>query len=434
MTDASTDQKPRIRLTALSHGAGCACKLGPAELTQVLRHVPGIRDPRVLVDAATRDDAAVFRLTDSRAIVATVDFFTPIVDDARAWGAIAAANALSDVYAMGGTPLFALNLVGWPRETLPPELLGEVLEGAAEVTDRAKCLVLGGHSIDSQEPLFGMVVIGEVHPDRMLTNAGACAGDRLVLTKPIGTGILSTALKRDALLESGMADAVRVMTTLNDTAARAALTVGVSAGTDVTGFGLLGHLGNILRASEVGAELVFDEIPFLAHARNLAARGVVPGGTKRNFEAAAGVEWDDDIAPADRLLLADAQTSGGLLLAVPPENETALVEAPPHGRDAGGRGDRPAHRGTDRLGPGRPARLILPVASFRWTADRMDQLERATRDQLRVALMRRGTEYVVTALRLTTFDRRDVLVGRLPMTGEEITLRLDEVDSFQVVG
>jgi selenide,water dikinase len=281
MTDASTDQKPRIRLTALSHGAGCACKLGPAELTQVLRHVPGIRDPRVLVDAATRDDAAVFRLTDSRAIVATVDFFTPIVDDARAWGAIAAANALSDVYAMGGTPLFALNLVGWPREKLPPELLGEVLGGAAEVTERAKCLVLGGHSIDSEEPLFGMVVIGEVHPDRMLTNAGACAGDRLVLTKPLGTGILSTALKRDALLESGM----------------------------------------------VGAELVFDEVPFLAHARNLAARGVVPGGTKRNFEAAAGVEWDDDIAPADRLLLADAQTSGGLLLAVPPENEAALVEA-----------------------------------------------------------------------------------------------------------
>jgi len=161
----------------------------------------------------------------------------------------------------------------------------------------------------------------------MLTNAGACAGDALVLTKPLGTGILSTALKRDALLESGMADAVRVMTTLNDTAARAALAVGVSAGTDVTGFGLLGHLGNILRASEVGAELVFDEIPFLAHARNLAARGVVPGGTKRNMEAAAAVEWAEDITHADRLLLADAQTSGGLLLAVPKENEAALVEA-----------------------------------------------------------------------------------------------------------
>jgi selenide,water dikinase len=327
MTDTTTGTNPKVRLTALSHGAGCACKLGPAELTQVLRHVPGIRDPRVLVDAATRDDAAVFRLSEDRAIVATVDFFTPIVDDARDWGAIAAANALSDVYAMGGTPLFGLNLVGWPRDALPPELLGEVLDSAAQVAERAGCLVLGGHSIDSREPLFGMVVVGEVHPDRMLTNAGACAGDRLVLTKPLGTGILSTALKRDALLETGMAEAVRVMTTLNDGAARAALAVGVSAATDVTGFGLLGHLGNILRGSEVGAELAFDAIPLLAHARNLVARGIVPGGTKRNLEAAAGVEWADDIPPSDRLLLADAQTSGGLLLAVPAENEAALVEA-----------------------------------------------------------------------------------------------------------
>jgi selenide,water dikinase len=327
MTDTTTGTNPKVRLTALSHGAGCACKLGPAELTQVLRHVPGIRDPRVLVDAATRDDAAVFRLSEDRAIVATVDFFTPIVDDARDWGAIAAANALSDVYAMGGTPLFGLNLVGWPRDALPPELLGDVLDSAAQVAERAGCLVLGGHSIDSREPLFGMVVVGEVHPDRMLTNAGACAGDRLVLTKPLGTGILSTALKRDALLETGMAEAVRVMTTLNDGAARAALAVGVSAATDVTGFGLLGHLGNILRGSEVGAELAFDAIPLLAHARNLVARGIVPGGTKRNLEAAAGVEWADDIPPSDRLLLADAQTSGGLLLAVPAENEAALVEA-----------------------------------------------------------------------------------------------------------
>jgi selenide,water dikinase len=172
-----------------------------------------------------------------------------------------------------------------------------------------------------------LAVIGEVHPDRLLTTAGACAGDRLVLTKPLGTGILATALKRDALLETGMAEAVRVMTTLNDGAARAALAVGVSAATDVTGFGLLGHLGNILRGSEVGAELAFDAIPLLAHARNLVARGIVPGGTKRNLEAAAGVEWADDIPPSDRLLLADAQTSGGLLLAVPAENEAALVEA-----------------------------------------------------------------------------------------------------------
>jgi selenide,water dikinase len=297
-------------------------------LAQVLRHVPGVQDPRVLVDAATRDDAAVFRLTETRALVATVDFFTPIVDDPRAWGAIAAANALSDVYAMGAAPLFGLNLIGWPRDTLPLELLAEVLGGATEITGRAGCLVLGGHSIDTVEPLFGMVALGEVHPDRMLTNAGACAGDRLVLTKPLGTGILATALKRDALTESGMSEAVRVMTTLNDGAARAALEVGVSAATDVTGFGLLGHLGNMLEASGVGAELAYEPVPLLPHAWNLASRGVVPGGTQRNLEAADGVvEWADDLQPADRLLLADAQTSGGLLLAVPAENEAALLEA-----------------------------------------------------------------------------------------------------------
>src|SRR3954447_25124505 len=327
MTETSTEPTPRIRLTALSHGAGCACKLGPAELTQVLRHVPGIRDPRVLVDAATRDDAAVYRLSDSRAIVATVDFFTPIVDDARAWGAIAAANALSDVYAMGGTPLFALNLVGWPREKLPFEVLGEVLAGAAEVTERARCLMLGGHSIDVLEPLFGLVVIGEVPPDRALTNAGACADDVLVLTKPLGTGILATALKRDALLEAGMADAVRSMTTLNEGAARAALKVGVSAATDVTGFGLLGHLGNILAASRLGAEIAYESLPILPHALNLATRGLVPGGTQRNLAAADQVEWADDVTPAERVLCVDAQTSGGLLLAVPPENVAALLAA-----------------------------------------------------------------------------------------------------------
>ena len=281
----------------------------------------------MLVDAATRDDAAVFRLSADRALVATVDFFTPIVDDAAQWGAIAAANALSDVYAMGGTPLFALNLVGWPREKLPFELLGEVLKGAAEVAERAGCPIVGGHSIDSPEPKFGMVVIGEVHPDRMLTNAGACAGDVLVLTKPLGTGILTTALKRDALLEAGMAEAVRSMTALNDGAAQAALRIGVSAATDVTGFGLLGHLGNMLDASEVAAEIAFEALPILPHALNLAARGIVPGGTQRNLEAAKDVDWADDLALHERVLCVDAQTSGGLLLAVPRENEDALLAA-----------------------------------------------------------------------------------------------------------
>lgn len=266
-------------------------------------------------------------LSPERALVATVDFFTPIVDNPAAWGAIAVANALSDIYAMGATPLFGLNLVGWPRDRLPFEVLGEVLSGAAEVAGRAGCLILGGHSIDAVEPTFGMAVIGEVHPDRMLTNAGACAGDLLVLTKPLGTGILATALKRDALLETGMGEAVRSMTTLNDGAARAALKVGVSAATDVTGFGLIGHLTAILEASKVAAEVAFDTLPILPHARNLASRGVIPGGTQRNLEAAEKVEWSPELSPADRYLCVDAQTSGGLLLAVPAENEAALLAA-----------------------------------------------------------------------------------------------------------
>ena len=269
----------------------------------------------------------MFLLSPERALVATVDFFTPIVDDPAAWGAIAVANALSDIYAMGATPLFGLNLVGWPRDRLPFDMLGELLRGATEVAQRAGCLILGGHSIDAVEPTFGMAVIGEVHPDRMLTNAGACAGDRLILTKPLGTGILATALKRDALLETGMAEAVRSMTVLNDGASRAALRVGVSAATDVTGFGLVGHLTSMLEASKVAAEIAFDALPILAHARNLASRGVVPGGTERNLEAAEKVEWGADLGTADRYLCVDAQTSGGLLLAVPAENEAALLAA-----------------------------------------------------------------------------------------------------------
>lgn len=292
----------------------------------MLRHLPTIEDPNVLVDAATRDDAAVYRVAPDRALVATVDFFTPIVDDAASWGAIAAANALSDVYAMGARPLFALNLVAWPRETLPFELLGEVMRGASEVTTRAGCLMLGGHSIDDREPKFGLVVLGEVHPERMLTNTAARPGDRLVLTKPLGTGILTTALKRDLLPESALAPAVRSMTELNQGAARAALEAGVRCATDVTGFGLLGHLGNILAASGVGARVEFSRLPILPGAVELAAQGCVPGGTRRNLEAAPA-EWADDLGEAERLLVVDAQTSGGLLLAVPPARLELLLAA-----------------------------------------------------------------------------------------------------------
>lgn len=277
------------------------------------------------MDAATRDDAAVFQFTADRALVATTDFFTPLVDDAATWGAIAAANALSDIYAMGATPLFALNLVGWPREKLPFELLGEVLRGAMEVAQRAHCLVLGGHTIDSVEPHFGMAVIGEARPERLFTVAGGGAGDILVLTKPLGTGILTTALKRERITEDDLAEAVRSMTSLNDGAMRAARGVRVLAATDVTGFGLLGHLGNIVNASRLGAEVEFDALPFLARVRELAVEGMIPGGTRRNLEAATTVDWPEDLSETERLMACDAQTSGGLLLAVRPERLAMLL-------------------------------------------------------------------------------------------------------------
>ena len=292
----------------------------------MLRHLPGVADPNVLVDASTRDDAAVYRIAPDRALVVTVDFFTPIVDDPAAWGAIAAANALSDVYAMGARPILALNLVGWPREKLPFEVLGKVLEGAAQIAARAACPILGGHSIDDPEPKFGMAVVGMVNPAKLLTNAGARPGDLLVLTKPLGTGILSTALKRGLIGEEEMVDAVRVMTTLNGTAASAALAHGVHAATDVTGFGLVGHLANLIAASKVGARIDLHRVPFLPGAVELALQGAVPAGTRRNLESTP-VAWGDDVPEMERVLCADAQTSGGLLLAVPEAQVRALLDA-----------------------------------------------------------------------------------------------------------
>jgi len=290
--------------------------------------VPVATDPRILVDAATRDDAAVFQMAPDRALVATVDFFTPIVDDPYDFGRIAAANAFSDVYAMGATPLLALNLVGWPREQLPLDLLGEVLRGGQEIARQAGAWVLGGHSIDDPEPKYGMVAIGEVHPARVVSIGGARPGDVLILTKPIGTGILTTALKRDLLDASGLKVAVDVMTTLNAGAARAMLAHGVHAATDVTGFGLLGHLHNLLRASGTAAEIRAGAVPLLPLALELAARGSVPGGTERNADSAQShTTFHPDVDPVLRLLLADAQTSGGLLIAVPPDHADALRTA-----------------------------------------------------------------------------------------------------------
>ncbi len=278
----------------------------------------------------TSDDAAVYQIADDRAIVATVDFFTPIVDDAYAFGAIAAANAFSDLYAMGATPLFALNLVAWPRDPEMLTLLGEAVRGSAEVARDAGAFIMGGHSIDDPEPKLGMVAIGEVRPDSVITNAGAKPGDHLVLTKPLGTGILSTALKQELVAEDALGPAISSMTTLNAGAMEAMREVGssVHAATDVTGFGLLGHAHNILTASGVGARLNASSIPAFDSVRELITRGAVPGGTKRNIEAAAEyTRWTQDVDEETRTLLCDAQTSGGLLIAVDARDVDRLIRA-----------------------------------------------------------------------------------------------------------
>ncbi len=321
-----------IRLTSFSHGAGCACKLSPADLRTVLGLVRGFdrsgpADPDLLVGFDTSDDAAVYRLRDDLAVVVTTDFFTPIVDDPYDWGRIAATNALSDVYAMGGTPLLALNLVAWPREGLPFELLARVLDGGAAVCAEAGCLVAGGHSIDDAEPKFGLAVVGTVHPDRVLTNAGARPGDALVLTKPIGLGAISTAVKRNGATPQLIDRAIEVMTTLNAAARDAALEVGVRGATDVTGFGLLGHLRELCAASRVGATVHVARVPVIDGVRALIHDGMVAGGTQRNHAFVSDhVDWGN-LPLEEQHLLADAQTSGGLLLAVAPEQSGALVSA-----------------------------------------------------------------------------------------------------------
>ena len=325
-----------VRLTRFSHGAGCACKLSPADLRTVLGLVRGLdapvgptADSDLLVGLDTADDAAVYRLRDDLAVVVTTDFFTPIVDDPYDWGRIAATNALSDVYAMGGAPLLALNLVAWPRETLPFELLARVLDGGADVVRAAGALVAGGHSIDDAEPKYGLAVVGTVHPDRVFTNAGARAGDRLVLTKPIGLGVISTAVKRDAATPELIEEAVRIMTSLNAGARDAALELGdaVHAATDVTGFGLVGHARELLSASGVAGELDAAAVPVIAGVRELVADGMVAGGTERNHAFVSDTtEWGA-LPAATQLLLADAQTSGGLLIAVAPGRAEDLVAA-----------------------------------------------------------------------------------------------------------
>ncbi len=291
-----------------------------------MRHLHSDHPSELLVGPDGGDDAAVWRLDAERALISTADFITPVVDDARTWGRVAAANSVSDVYAMGGRPLFALNLVGWNTDVLPTELLGEVLAGGQDIATEAGFVIAGGHTIDDPEPKYGMAVTGEVHPDRILTNAGLRAGQDIVLSKPLGVGVLTTAIKAGRASVEQAAAAVASMVRLNDVAARVAVAAGATGCTDVTGFGLAGHLGRMALESGVSVTIEFANVPFLPGAIEFAVDGVMPGGSRRNLAWALDFTDTGDHDEIRQLLLADAQTSGGLVFGVDP-NETAAVLA-----------------------------------------------------------------------------------------------------------
>jgi selenide,water dikinase len=315
-----------VRLTKIAKRAGCAAKHPPGYLFPLLGRLPPVTDPNVLVGSATADDAAVYKLDDERALVLTTDFFTPIVDDPYDFGAIAATNALSDVYAMGGTPLTALNLVGFPDETLDVSVLAEILRGGAEKAREAGIDIVGGHTIKTDEPIYGLAVTGMVHPKRIASNAGGRPGDVLVLTKPLGLGIVTTAAKQDRDSRQAIVEAIRLMSTLNRGAAEAMATVEVHACTDITGFGLLGHLRNIARASECVATVQLASVPVIEAAWAYVREDIAPGGTHANWRFLNdSVEYGAGIDKASQLVLCDAQTSGGLLIAVPPHDADKLV-------------------------------------------------------------------------------------------------------------
>ncbi|WP_440072801.1 selenide, water dikinase SelD [Streptosporangium sp. OZ121] len=317
----SESTRHSVRLTSLSPGAGCACKLPQASLEQLMGDLGPIISTSgtdLLVGLPEGDDAAVLRLNATQALILTTDFFTPIVDDAYDWGRIAAANALSDVYAMGGRPLIALNLAAWPGDDLPISMLAQVMRGAAAVAADAGCTVVGGHTIADPVPKYGMAVVGIADPARLFTIDNARAGDELILTKPLGTGVVVTALKHDAAHADTVESAVASMAALNAAASELALAAGVRAATDVTGFGLLGHLRRMLRASGVAAEVDAHRVPFLPGACELAAKGFVSGGSRANMSYLADwVRTDPSVEEEISVLLHDAQTSGGLLIAAP---------------------------------------------------------------------------------------------------------------------
>jgi cysteine desulfurase NifS/selenium donor protein len=308
-----------VKLTHYTQGMGCACKLKPQELEQILRNIPhNTDDPNILVDTKKSDDSAVYRINNDLAIVQTVDFFTPIVDDAYAFGQIAAANALSDIYAMGATPLFALNIVGFPTLRLPMKTLENILKGADNKAKEAGISILGGHSVEDHEPKFGMVITGKIHPDKILTNGGAKENDLIVMTKPIGTGILSTAMKRNLLSEQAIRKLIAIMSELNKTPADIIHNYPVTACTDVTGFGLLGHLNEMTASSEMDAEIHFSNVPVIKETHDFVAGGLVPGGTKNNLSfMQEKIQWDGAFSISEKYILNDAQTSGGLLFTIP---------------------------------------------------------------------------------------------------------------------
>jgi selenium donor protein len=317
-----------IKLTHFTQGLGCACKLRPQALEQVLADLPVPDDAQVLVGLNTADDAAVYKLQDDTAIVQTVDFFTPIVDDPYHFGVIAAANAFSDIYAMGGRPVFALNIVGFPSNRLPMEILREILKGAQDKAKEAGVSIIGGHTVDDNEPKFGLAVTGLIHPEKILTNANAKPGDVLILTKPLGLGIIATAIKRGMVDKQTIEEAIGIMSTLNRKAADIMSEFKVNACTDITGFGLLGHLKEMVKASGVDAEVYAEKVPVIERAKDFITANVIPGGTLNNLDyVSACVEWPQEISRAIKIILCDAQTSGGLLISIPSNAGAKLEQA-----------------------------------------------------------------------------------------------------------
>ncbi|ODT36089.1 MAG: selenide, water dikinase SelD [Lautropia sp. SCN 70-15] len=325
--NAPTSPGP-MRLTSFSHGGGCGCKIAPGVLSDILKNTGKLPvPPQLLVGIETADDAAVWKLNDEQALIATTDFFMPIVDDPYDFGRIAATNAISDVYAMGGKPIMALAIVAMPIDRLPADTIRRILEGGESVCAAAGIPIAGGHTIDSVEPIYGLVVMGLVHPDRIKRNAGARPGDKLVLGKPLGVGVLSAALKQDKLSDDGYAAMIANTTRLNTPGQALAELEGVHALTDITGFGLLGHTLELCRGARLSARLSMSEVPLIGDVRELAAQGLFTGASGRNWAAyGASVNMDASLGDVDRTLLTDPQTSGGLLVACAPDAVDRVLE------------------------------------------------------------------------------------------------------------